>query len=62
MQREILKEQLKENVICLDSNVVCIGTDGASVMAKGEKIIDAEQQLCFAHGLQLAIIDVLYFL
>ncbi len=56
----ILKEKLKDNWICLDLDVVCTGTGGASVMAKVGKIIDAEQQLCFAHGLQLAVIDVLY--
>ena len=40
---------------------MCIGTgtNGASAMAKVGKIIDAEQQLCIAHGLQLTVIDVL---
>lgn len=35
-------------------------TDGASVMTKIGKISSTYQQLCFAHGIQLAVIDVLY--
>jgi len=39
----------------LSENIVCICTDGASVMAKVGKLIKADQQLCFAHGIQLAV-------
>jgi len=36
-------------------------TDGASVMTKvGKKLISAEQQLCYAHAIQPAVLDVLY--
>ncbi|CAH0731006.1 unnamed protein product, partial [Brenthis ino] len=37
-----------------------MSTDGASVMVKVGKLMNCYQQLCFAHGLQLAVIDVLY--
>ena len=29
-------------------------------MTKVGHVIDAEQQLCYAHGIQLAVLDVLY--
>ena len=35
-------------------------TDGASVMKKLGGCWLVNQQLCFAHGVQLAVIDVLY--
>lgn len=44
----------------LMNEIVCIMTDGASVMTKVGKISPTDQQLCFAHGLQLAVLDVLY--
>lgn len=42
------------------NDIVSVTTDGASVMVKLGKIINAEHQLCLAHGTQLAIIEVLY--
>ncbi|CAB3224184.1 unnamed protein product [Arctia plantaginis] len=35
-------------------------TDGASVMVKVGKLVSCYQQLCFAHGIQLAVVDILY--
>ena len=35
-------------------------SDGASVMTKVGRLIEAEQQLCYAHGVQLAVLDALY--
>ncbi|KAF8773498.1 hypothetical protein HNY73_016157 [Argiope bruennichi] len=35
-------------------------TDGATVMKKVGKLIGANQQLCYANGIQLRVIDVLY--
>jgi len=34
--------------------------DGASVMKKVGKLVAAEPQLCYAYGVQLAVLDVLY--
>ena len=44
----------------LDSDVVCITTDGCPLMLKVGKLIGCLHQLCFNHGLQLSVIDVLY--
>jgi len=44
----------------LSSDIVGICTDGASVMTKVGKVVEAKHQLCYAHGVQLAILDVLY--
>ena len=41
-------------------DIVAICTDGASVMRKVGGLLEAEQQLCYAHGIQLAVLDVLY--
>jgi hypothetical protein len=35
-------------------------TDGATVMEKFGRLAKCHQQLCFAHGIQLDVIDVLY--
>jgi hypothetical protein len=35
-------------------------TDGASVMVKVGKLIHPLQQLCFAHGIQLAVVSIMY--
>lgn len=57
---ELLEMKLKEFNISLSEDIVCICTDGASVMKKVGKLVEAEQQLCYAHGIQLAVLDVLY--
>lgn len=56
----LLKSKLAEFDLNLDNDIVGICTDGASVMTKVGKLIAAEQQLCYAHGIQLAVLDVLY--
>lgn len=52
----------KLNVFGLDveRDIVSICTDGASVMVKVGNLLKAEHQLCFAHGVHLAVQDVLY--
>ena len=57
---ELLEQKLSDFGLSLNEDIVCICTDGASVMAKVGKLIKADQQLCFAHGIQLAVLDVLY--
>ena len=41
----------------LHTDIVAIITDGASVMKKVGRIINIDQQLGFAHGLQLGVIE-----
>lgn len=55
----VIKSKLKEFGISL-ANIVSVTTDGASVMKKTLKLIDANHQLCLVHGIQLAVIKVLY--
>ncbi|GBP95670.1 hypothetical protein EVAR_67876_1 [Eumeta japonica] len=57
---ETLRKKLKKFEIDLDEDIVAITTDGASVMVKTGSLIPAFQQLCYAHGLQLGILDILY--
>jgi hypothetical protein len=57
---KLLIKKLEVYGLSLDADIVCIVTDGASVMKKVGKIISAEQQLCYAHGVQVAVLDVLY--
>jgi hypothetical protein len=57
---KLLIKKLEVYGLSLDADIVCIVTDGASVMKKVGTIISAEQQLCYAHGVQLAVLDVLY--
>ena len=57
---ELLELKLTSFGLSLAKGIVSICTDGASVMTKVGKLIEAEQQLCYAHGIQLAVIDVLY--
>ncbi|CAG4966535.1 unnamed protein product [Parnassius apollo] len=55
-----LKEKLSEFELSLDRNIVAIVTDGASVMLKVGRNLRAYYQVCLAHGIQLAVLDVLY--
>lgn len=57
---ELLETRLKEHKLSLLNDIVGFTTDGASVMTKLRKLIPPAQQLCFAHGLQLAVVDTLY--
>ena len=57
---DLLKKKLEEFNISLDNDVVCVSNDGASVMKKFGKLIKPQQQLCFAHAIHLAVLDVLY--
>ena len=43
----------------MHTDIVAIITDGARVMKKVGRIINIDQQLCFAHGVQLDVIQVL---
>ncbi|KAJ2951978.1 hypothetical protein O0L34_g4241 [Tuta absoluta] len=43
-----------------DNDVVAMTTDGASVMSRVGRLLPIFHQLCLAHGIHLAICDVLY--
>lgn len=57
---ELIKKKLQSFGLDLESDIVGICTDGASVMCKVGKLISGEHQLCYAHGIHLAVQDVLY--
>ena len=57
---ELLEQKLAQHGLDLRKDIVGIMTDGASVMKKVGRILPVNQQLCFAHGVQLAVIEVLY--
>lgn len=57
---QLLNERLSKFGLSLMCDVVSIGTDAASVMQKIGRVLNVHQQLCFAHGIQLAVLDVLY--
>ena len=39
---------------------MAIMTNGASVVKKDGRLLVANQKICFAHGLQRALVDVIY--
>jgi len=55
-----LEQRPQEFKIDLKHDIVSLTTDGAAVMKKVGRLIPPYHQLCFAHGLQLAVVDVLY--
>jgi hypothetical protein len=44
----------------MNDDIICCTTDGAAVMKKFGQSISCEHQLCYAHGVHLAVCDVLY--
>lgn len=58
---ESVKSKLLEFDIGFKDDVICIITDGCSMMASiGAQIKPIGQQMCFAHAIQLAVLNVLY--
>ena len=57
---ELVSERLKKFGLNFETDIIGITTDGASVMVKVGRLLPCYQQLCFAHGIQLAVVDVLY--
>ena len=56
---ELLEKKLLQFGLQIDK-IFGMTTDGAPVMVKVGKLVEAEHQLCIVHGIQLAVIDVLY--
>lgn len=57
---DLVIRKIESYNLSIERDIVSIMTDGASVMLKVGKLSKFHQQLCFAHGVQLAVIDVLY--
>lgn len=57
----LIKKSLEHFEIDFEKHIVGIMTDGCRTMKKlGEDAASVLQQLCFAHAIQLAVLDVLY--
>lgn len=52
---KILKDRLILHGISLEKDIVAVVTDGPNIMVKVGKLTDAKHQLCFAHGIHLAV-------
>ena len=58
---QLLEKQLADfGITNMQTSIVSIVSDGASVMKKLGKISQLNHQLCYAHGVHLAVCDVLY--
>ena len=57
---EVLDTKLKQFGLSLENAFVCITTDSAAVIKKVGTLISPNQQLCFVHGIHLAVIKILY--
>jgi len=57
---ETVSSRLGEFDLSLQHDIISISTDGPKVMQLVGKLSPTHQQLCFAHAIQLAVIDVLY--
>ena len=57
---DIVRQKLFEFEIDLNKHIVATINDGGSVMVKYGELIKAEQLLCYAHGIHLAVCDFLY--
>lgn len=57
---QLLERRLLAFKLSLKDDVICTTTDGASVMVAFGRDASIFHQQCLAHGIQLAILDVLY--
>lgn len=58
--KQIVSNKLQNIDLDLKADIVASINDGASVMKKYGTLMPFEQQLCLNHGINLAIMDVLY--
>lgn len=56
----IVEERLKSFNLNIKDDIIGITTDRASMVAKIDRLMPCYQQLCYAHDIQLAVIDILY--
>lgn len=57
---QLLQQRLSDFGLILEDDIIAFTTDGASVMVKMGRNFDGHHQLCLAHGIQLAVLEVLY--
>jgi hypothetical protein len=57
---ELVQKVFTQFMLNYDVDIVCIATDGAFVMQKVGRLSNCDQQICFLHGIQLGVQDVLY--
>ncbi len=57
---EYIQTKLEEFGLSFSTNVFSLTTDGAAVMKKLGRISEKPQQLCIAHGIHLAVLEVIY--
>lgn len=57
---QMIKCKLEEFGLDFTMDIFSLVTDGAAVMTKLGRISEKQQQLCMAHGIHLAVTDVLY--
>ena len=58
---QLLEKHLADfGITHIQASIVSIVSDGASVMKKLGKLSQVYNQLCYAHGIHLAVCDVLY--
>lgn len=55
-----IDERLGTFELSIDRHIICQMTDGCKTMKKVGRICTCDQQLCLTHGVQLAVLDVLY--
>ncbi|KFM83557.1 hypothetical protein X975_08222, partial [Stegodyphus mimosarum] len=55
---QVLKSKLGKHELSLKEDIVSIMTNGAAVTKKIGKLIDANQQFCYAHRIQLGVADL----
>lgn len=58
--KELVAEKLSEFGLDFDRDIIASTHDGAAVMIKYGKLILGENQLCYNHGIHLAVADVFY--
>lgn len=56
----LIEKRLDDFQIKPENDIINLTTDGPTVMVKVGKLFVAEHQLCIVHGLQLAVVQVLY--
>ena len=57
---ELLNAKLSDFNLSLQSDIVAITSDGASVMIKFGRLSPAHHQICYNHGIHLAVMEVMY--
>jgi hypothetical protein len=57
---ELLRGRLAAFRLNMDTDIVAVCTDGASVMCRVGRLMSAEHQLCIVHGIHLVVQDILY--